>query len=82
MLNAVALAEIPGQSVARIQELTPGQRDKLARYAKMGVDAVVALMEFSYPKLARISIRHYSLAIPCELGFSRRPQNVAPRFLR
>jgi hypothetical protein len=56
VLNAVALAEIPNQQLDEIKNLTPDQRYRLAKYCDMGVKAIAALMEFSYPRVARI---HY-----------------------
>jgi hypothetical protein len=56
VLNAVALAEIPNQQLDEIKNLTPAQRDRLAKYCNMGVKAIAALMEFSYPKLTRIDL--------------------------
>ena len=36
VLNAVALAEIPEQQVENIKTLTPGERDRLAKYCNKG----------------------------------------------
>jgi hypothetical protein len=55
VLHAVTLAEMPSDQVAAVAKLEkPEQRERLAKYAKMTVDAIAALMEFGYPKLARV----------------------------
>jgi hypothetical protein len=50
VLHAVTLAEMPSDQVAAVAKLEkPEQRERLAKYAKMTVDAIAALMEFGYP---------------------------------
>lgn len=56
VLNAIALSEVPGQSAETIRTLGPVQKDKLAKYCKIAIDAVAMMMEFSYPKLARVEV--------------------------
>jgi hypothetical protein len=77
VLNAVALAEIPEQQVENIKTLTPGQRDRLAKYCKMGVEAIAALMEFAYPKLARIDLVGDTPAVAAEENRYKFVLNIA-----